>query len=118
MPGGSVFIVALLVQVAAQAFGGVWGAAAGGVLIGLVARGRGRGSFQTGFFAALVAAALLLAATAMRGVAIWDWAAMIADSLKLPVWALIAATLLLPALQSGGLAGGVGRLIGGQPTRG
>lgn len=116
MPGGSVFIVALLVQVAAQAFGGVWGAAVGGVMIGLVARGRG--SFRTGFFAALVAAALLLAATAMRGVAIWDWAAMIADSLKLPVWALIAATLLLPALQSGGLAGGVGRLIGGQPTRG
>ena len=115
MPGGSVFIVALLVQVAAQAFGGVWGAAAGGVLIGLV--DRGRGSFLTGFFAALVAAALLLAATSMRGVAIWDWAAMIADSLKLPVWVLIAATLLLPALQSGGLAGGVGRLLGGQPTR-
>lgn len=107
MPSGSVFIVALLVQVAAQAFLGVWGAAIGGVLIGLAVRGPG--AFRVGFFSAIVAAALLLGAAAMRGAPVWHWAGMIAGNFQLPAWGIMAMTLLLPALQAGGIAGGIGR---------
>ncbi len=109
MPSGAVFIVALLVQVGAQAFGGVWGAAVGGVLIGLAVRGKG--AFRVGFFAAIVAAALLLGATAMRGAPVWQWAGMIATNFALPAWGIVTMTLLLPALQAGGIAGGVGRVL-------
>ncbi len=106
MPNGPVFIVALLVQVAAQSLLGVWGAAAGGLIVGLMVRGRG--AFRVGFGSAMVAAALLLGATAMRGAPLWHWAAMIAASFQLPAWGIVALTLLLPALQAGGIAGGVG----------
>ncbi|MFN5202365.1 MAG: hypothetical protein ACK5HM_11250, partial [Gemmatimonas sp.] len=45
-----VFLAALLLQLAAQAFGGVWGAAAGGLLIGVALRRAG--AFRIGFTAA------------------------------------------------------------------
>jgi hypothetical protein len=38
-------------------------------------------------------------------------AKMLGGNFALPGWAILLATLLLPALQSGGLAGGVGRLL-------
>ena len=109
MPSGSVFILALVVQVGAQAFGGAWGAAIGGLLIALMIRGPG--AFRVGVLAALVAAALLLGATALRGAAIGAWAGMIAANFSMPAWGIVALTLLLPALQSGGIAGGVGRVL-------
>ncbi len=108
MPNGGVFILALLIQVVAQTFGGVWGAAAGGVLIGLAARGKG--PFRTGFLAAAVAAALLLAVTSARGAPVWHWAEMMGANFSLPGWGFVALVLLLPALQAGGLAGGIGGL--------
>lgn len=106
------FIVALVLQVLALTFGGIWGAAGAGILIGLAIGLTGStGGFRIGFLTGLLAAALLLAVAAMRGAPITHFADMIGANFKIPGIALIAVTLLLPALQSGGLAGGIGRLL-------
>lgn len=103
-------VLALVVQVLAQTFGGIWGAAVGGVIIGLLMRQRG--AFRVGALSALTATALLLAVAALRGAPIVHFADMIGANFKLPGWGLLLVTLVLPALQSGGLAGAVGRLAG------
>jgi hypothetical protein len=103
----------LIVQVAALTVGGIWGAAIGGVIIGaFIAASGGTGGFRTGFLAALIATALLLGVAVIRGAPITHFADMIGANFKLPGAALLAVTLLLPALQSGGLAGGIGRVVG------
>ncbi|MFN5583429.1 hypothetical protein [Gemmatimonas sp.] len=103
------FVTALVLQVAAQALGGMWGAAVAGLLIGFALRGPR--AFRIGFGSAAVAAALLLAMVAVRGGDVMRLAQMLGGNFALPGWAILLATLLLPALQSGGLAGGVGRLL-------
>jgi hypothetical protein len=101
----------LVVQVVALTVGGVWGAALGGVVIGIVvALSGGTGGFRTGFLAAFIATALLLGVAAFRGAPIAHFADMIGANFKLPGAALLALTLVLPALQSGGIAGGIGRM--------
>ncbi len=104
-----VFLAALLLQLAAQALGGVWGAAVGGVLIGVAVRRSG--AFRMGFAAAAAAAALLLGWVALRGGNVMAFAAMLGGNFKLPEWGVLVATLALPALQAGGLSGGVSRLL-------
>ncbi|MFO0072654.1 MAG: hypothetical protein ACK55A_11230 [Gemmatimonas sp.] len=104
-----VFLAALLLQLAAQAFGGVWGAAAGGLLIGVALRRAG--AFRFGFSAAAAAAALLLGWVALRGGNVMAFAAMLGGNFKLPEWGVLVATFALPALQAGGLAGGTSRLL-------
>jgi hypothetical protein len=104
----SLFITALVLQVVAQTFGGGWGAAGAGVLIGLAMRSGG--AFRTGALSAALATALLLAVAAARGADIGHFAGMIGGNFGLPGWGILAVTLLLPALQSGGLAGAIGRL--------
>jgi hypothetical protein len=107
------FVVALVVQVLAQTFGGVWGAAVGGIVTGLLLR---RGSaFAVGALSAALAAALLLLMVVLRGEGVMHFAGMIGANFSLPGWALVLVTLLLPALQAGGLAGAVGLLMA--PTR-
>lgn len=113
MPKTPLLISALVLQVAAQALGGIWGAAAGGVIIGLALRQTG--AFRTGFLAAAVAAALLLATSALRGAPVSQWADTLGANFNVPGWALLALTLVLPALQAGGLAGGVARLAARRP---
>lgn len=103
------FLVALALQVAAQAFGGVWGAAVAGLATGALLRERG--AFRVSFAAAAAAAALLLAWTAVQGGDVMRFAGMIGGNFKVPAWGIIAATLLLPAAQAGGLAGGISRLL-------
>lgn len=103
------FATALVLQVAAQALGGVWGAAVGGLLIGLALRGPR--AFRIGFASAAVAAALLLAMVAARGGDVMHLATMLGGNFKVPGWGILLATLLLPAAQAGGTAGGVGRLL-------
>ena len=104
-------VLALVVQVLAQTFGGVWGAAIGGVAIGTlcVLRGAG-GGFRTGFLAAAAATALLLAMLGVRGGDIVPFASRLGANFQLPGWGLLAVTLLLPAVQSGALAGAISRL--------
>jgi hypothetical protein len=103
------FITALVLQVAAQALGGVWGAAVGGLLIGLALRQKG--AFRIGFGAAALAAALLLGMVALRGGDVLNFAGMLGANFKVPAAVILLMTLLLPAIQSGGLAGGVARLL-------
>jgi len=103
------FLTALVLQVAAQALGGVWGAAVGGLLIGLALRQPG--AFRIGFGAAAVAAALLLAMVAIRGGDVFGFAGMLGANFKVPAAVIVLMTLLLPALQAGGIAGGVARLL-------
>ena len=108
MPPFPLLVSALVLQVAAQSFGGVWGAAIGGVLIGLGLRRRG--AFRVGFLAAAIAAMLLLVVTAVRGDALFSFADALGGNFKVPGWALLLISILLPALQSAGFAGGVARL--------
>ncbi len=104
-----VFLAALLLQIAAQALGGVWGAAVGGLLIGVAVR-RG-GAFRIGFASAALAAVLLLGWVSLRGGDVMAFAGMLGGNFKLPGWGILVATLALPALQAGGIAGGVSRLL-------
>lgn len=101
------FGTALVLQVAAQALGGAWGAAVGGLLIGLALRGPR--AFRLGFASAGLAAALLLAMVAARGGNVLHLAEMLGGNFSLPAWAIVLVTLLLPAVQAGGIAGGVAR---------
>ncbi len=103
------FITALVLQVAAQALGGVWGAAIGGVLIGAALRRKG--AFTIGFGAAALACALLLTMIALRGGNVLGFAPMLGGNFSIPGWGVLLATLLLPAIQAGGLAGGVSALL-------
>lgn len=109
MPPFPLLVSALVLQVAAQSLGGVWGAAVGGLLIGLGLRRRG--AFRVGFLAAAVAAMLLLIVTAVRGEALLGFADALGANFKVPGWALVLVAILLPGLQSAGLAGGVARLL-------
>lgn len=103
------FAAALALQLVAQGFGGVWGAAIAGLATGVLLRERG--AFRMGFAAASLAAALLLAWVAVQGGDVFGFAARIGGNFKVPAWGIVTATLLLPALQAGGLAGGVARLL-------
>lgn len=103
------FVTALVLQLAAQALGGIWGAAVAGLLIGLALRGPR--AFRIGFGSAALAAALLLAMVAVRGGDVMRLAQMLGGNFALPGWVILLATLLLPALQSGGLAGGTARVL-------
>lgn len=105
----TMFIVAVVLQLAAQAFGGVWGAAVAGLLIGVALRDAG--AFRVGFGSALLACALLLAYIDARGGNILGFANILGGNFQLPGVALVAVALLLPAIQAGGIAGGTARLL-------
>ena len=60
---------------------------------------------------AAVAAAVLLIAAAERGAALTAFADTIGRNFALPGWAVLLATLALPALQAGGFAGLVSRVL-------
>jgi hypothetical protein len=109
------FTIALVLQVLAQSVGGIWGAAIAGALTGLVVRGAG--GFRTGALSAATAVLLLLTVAGMRGASIVPFAGMIGANFNLPGWGILALALLLPALQAGGLAGGVARLVERTPPR-
>ncbi|MEN9507691.1 MAG: hypothetical protein RLZZ621_254 [Gemmatimonadota bacterium] len=109
MPPFPFLISALMLQLAAQTVGGIWGAAVGGLLIGLGLRRRG--AFRVGFLAAAVAALLLLIVTAVRGDGLLPFASALGANFKVPGWALLLVSVLLPALQSAGFAGGLARLF-------
>lgn len=109
MPSLLFFGAALAVQLVAQAVGAGWGAALGGALIGIALRRSG--AFRTGFLAALVAAGLLLLVHVLRGAPLLDFADRLGGNFSLPGWALLLLTMLLPALQAAGFAGGVARLV-------
>lgn len=103
------FLSALVLQLAAQALGGVWGAAVAGLITGVALRDRG--AFRIGFGSAALAAALLLAWVAIRGGDVMAFAGMLGGNFKLPAWGILLVTLLLPAIQAGGIAGGLSRLL-------
>ena len=96
-------ISAVLLQFVAQRFLGVWGAAVAGALTGVLFRQGG--AIRAGACSAAIAAAVLLLAAAERGVALTDFATTIGRNFSLPGWAVLVATLALPALQAGGVAG-------------
>ena len=103
-------ISAVLLQFVAQRFLGVWGAAVAGALTGVLFRQGG--AIRAGASSAAIAAAvLLLLAAAERGVALTEFAATIGRNFSLPGWAVLVATLALPALQAGGVAGLVSRVL-------
>ncbi len=101
--------IALMLQLAAQQFGGVWGAAIAGVITGLLVQS-GRAILVAALSAAL-ATTLLLVLTAVAGGKIVAFAGTIGSNFGLPGWGVLAATLLLPAIQAGGMAGFVSRVL-------
>ena len=103
------FIGAVLLQFVAQRVLGVWGAAVAGVLTGVMFRQGG--AIRAGAMSAALAAAVLLMVAAERGVALTELAATIGRNFSLPGWAVLVATLALPALQAGGFAGLVSRVL-------
>lgn len=103
------FTGAVLLQFVAQRVLGVWGAAVAGVLTGVMFRQGG--AMRAGAMSAALAAAVLLMVAAERGVALTEFAATIGRNFSLPGWAVLVATLALPALQAGGFAGLVGRVL-------
>lgn len=103
------FVSAVLLQYVAQRFLGVWGAAVAGLITGVMFRQGG--AIRAGAMSAALAAAVLLIAAAERGVALTEFAATIGRNFALPGWAVLAATLALPALQAGGFAGLVSRVL-------
>ncbi len=103
------FVSAVLLQFVAQRFLGVWGAAVAGVLTGVLFRQGG--AIRAGALSAAIAAAVLLVVAAERGASLTEFAAMIGRNFSLPGWAVLVATLALPALQAGGLAGLVSRVL-------
>jgi hypothetical protein len=105
----TIFISAVILQLTAQALGGVWGAAVAGLLIGVALRDRG--AFRIGFGSALLACALLLGFVGARGGDVLTFANMLGGNFKLPGYAIVLVTLLLPAIQAGGIAGGTARLL-------
>jgi len=102
-------ISAVLLQFVAQRFLGVWGAAVAGALTGVLFRQGG--AIRAGACSAAIAAAVLLLAAAERGVALTEFATTIGRNFSLPGWAVLVATLALPALQAGGVAGLVSRVL-------
>lgn len=108
-------ISAVLLQFVAQRFLGVWGAAVAGALTGVLYRQGG--AIRAGACSAAMAAAVLLLAAAERGVALTEFATTIGRNFSLPGWAVLVATLALPALQAGGVAGLVSRLLGRNASR-
>jgi len=102
-------ISAVLLQFVAQRFLGVWGAAVAGLLTGVLFRQGG--AIRAGAFSAALAAAVLLVVAAERGVALTDFASTIGRNFSLPGWVVLVATLALPALQAGGFAGLVSRVL-------
>lgn len=105
----TLFISAVVLQLAAQALGGVWGAAVAGILVGVALRDRG--AFRIAFGSAFLACALLLAFVGARGGDVLTFANRLGGNFTLPGYAILLVTLLLPALQAGGLAGGTARLL-------
>ncbi len=103
------FISAVLLQFVAQRFLGVWGAAVAGLIIGVMFRQGG--AIRAGALSAAIAAAVLLVVAAERGAALTEFAATIGRNFSLPGWAVLLATLALPALQAGGFAGLVSRIL-------
>ena len=102
-------IGALLLQVVAQRFLGVWGAAVAGLITGIMfCQG---GAIRAGAISAALAAAVLLVFAAERGVALTEFAATIGRNFSVPGWTVLVATLALPALQAGGFAGLVSRVL-------
>ncbi len=107
-------ISAVLLQFVAQRFLGVWGAAVAGMITGLIFR-RG-GAIRAGALSAALAATILLIVAAERGVALTEFATTIGRNFSLPGWAVLVATVALPALQAGGFAGLVSRVLLGRPV--
>ena len=103
------FVSAVLLQFVAQRFLGVWGAAVAGLITGVMFRQGG--AIRAGAISAALAAAVLLIAAAERGVALTEFATTIGRNFALPGWAVLVATLVLPALQAGGFAGLVSRIL-------
>ena len=103
------FVSAVLLQYVAQRFLGVWGAAVAGLITGVMFRQGG--AIRAGAMSAALAAAVLLIAAAERGVALTEFATTIGRNFALPGWAVLVATLVLPALQAGGFAGLVSRVL-------
>jgi hypothetical protein len=102
-------ISAVLLQFVAQRFLGAWGAGVAGALTGVMFRQGG--AVRAGAFSAALAAAVLLLAAAERGVAITEFATTIGRNFSVPGWAVLVATLALPALQAGGVAGLISRVL-------
>lgn len=103
------FVSAVLLQFVAQRFLGVWGAAVAGVITGVMFRQGG--AFRAGALSAAIAAAVLLVVAVERGAALSEFATTIGRNFALPGWAVLVATLALPALQAGGFAGLVSRVL-------
>ncbi|MCU0633407.1 MAG: hypothetical protein MUE41_00930 [Gemmatimonadaceae bacterium] len=102
-------LIALVVNVVAQKFGGAWGAPIAGLLLGALLPG---GSGAVTAVAAPVAAGGLLGAAALSGAPLGDFAARMAGNFGLPAWAPVVAAVVLPGLQAGGMAGAVSGLKG------
>jgi hypothetical protein len=111
MTGAARVAAALAVQLLAQQFLGPWGAAAGGVAISVFSA-QGRAGRLAAYSAAMAAAALLLVAIA-QGATIPQFADKLGANFGVPGAALLALTLLLPAMQAGLLAAGTSRLLRG-----
>ncbi len=105
----SLLAVLLVLQVLAQTFAGLWGAAAAGVIGGLLRRAPG--AFRLNFVAAAAAAALLLGMVAVRGDNLMPFADRVGGLFSAPGWVVLLLSVLLPAVQAGALAGAVARLF-------
>lgn len=94
-------LLALIVNVVAQKFGGAFGAPIAGLLIGaLLPQAGGRVAAAT----APLAAGGLLGVAALQGAPVAEFAARLGGNFGLPAWAPLVAAVLLPGLQSGGTA--------------
>ncbi len=102
-------VAAFVLQLVAQQYSGVWGAAVAGVITGIVLRAGRAG--RTAALTAAAAAAFLLLLEVLQGAALGTFADMVGKNFALPGWVVVVATLLLPALQAGGMAAGVSRVV-------
>jgi hypothetical protein len=102
-------VLLLVLQVLAQTFIGTWGAAAVGVLGGLLRRGPG--AFRINFAAAAGAALLLLIMVALRGENLMPFADRVGRLFSAPGLVVLLLSVMLPAIQAGALGGAVARLF-------
>jgi len=105
----SLLVLLLVLQVLAQTFVGTWGAAAVGILGGVLLRAPG--AFRINFVAAAGAALLLLAMVALRGENLTPFADRVGLLFSAPGWVVLLLSVLLPAIQAGALGGAVARLF-------
>jgi hypothetical protein len=102
-------LIALVINLVAQKFGGSWGGALAGLVIGGIMPTMGA---RAAAVTAPVAAGGLLGLAALQGAPLADFAARVAGNFALPPWVPIVAAVVLPGLQAGGMAGAVGGIRG------